>query len=47
VRKENLCAYLKLVADLVPKDFNLNHKTDCFLEIWKMIGEGKFSSPVA
>ena len=47
VRDENPAAYLKLVDDLVPKDFNLSHKTDHFALIWQAIGEGKFSSPVA
>ena len=42
MRSEKPDAYVRVVADLVPKDFNLNHNaSDAFLELWKhMSGKG-------
>lgn len=42
MRTEKPEAYVRVVADLVPKDFNLNHNaSDAFLELWKhMSGKG-------
>lgn len=37
VMEENPTGFLKLVADLVPKDFNLNHKGDAFSDLWKLM----------
>lgn len=36
MRTEKPDAYVRVVADLVPKDFNLNHNaSDAFLELWR------------
>lgn len=36
MREEKPDAYVRVVADLVPKDVNLNHNaTDAFVDLWK------------
>jgi hypothetical protein len=41
VRNEAAVSYLYLVADLVPKDFELNVKGgDAFVELWKLVSNG-------
>ena len=41
VRENKPEAYLKIVADLVPKDINLKHDaSEAFANIWQMIGGG-------
>lgn len=41
VREENPVQYIKVVADLVPKDFNLKHDgTEAFAAIWEAMGGG-------
>lgn len=42
VRENNPKDYLKLVADLVPKDFNVKHDAgDAFLSLWSQMGGGR------
>jgi hypothetical protein len=42
MREEKPDAYVRVVADLVPKDVNLNHgATDSFAAIWQHISTGK------
>lgn len=45
MRTDKPDAYIRVVADLVPKDINLNHNaTDAFLDLWKaMSGQGDAS----
>lgn len=42
VRETKPEVYVRVVADLVPKDFNLNHNaSDAFVGLWKMLsGQG-------
>lgn len=40
MRAEKPDAYIRVVADLVPKDINLNHNaTDAFLDLWKAMND--------
>ena len=42
VRQEKPDAYLRLVADLVPRDFNVKHDaTAAFAQCWQVIGTGQ------
>jgi hypothetical protein len=42
MREEKPDAYIRVVADLVPADVNLNHgATDSFAAIWQHISTGK------
>lgn len=46
VRKENPVQYVKVVADLVPKDFNLKHDgSEAFARIWEAMGGGASKKP--
>jgi len=46
VRENKPEAYLKIVADLVPKDINLKHDaSEAFANIWQMIGGGTHTEP--
>lgn len=41
MREEKPDAYVRVVADLVPKDVNLNHgATDAFVALWKSMQSG-------
>jgi len=45
VREEAPVSYLNLVADLVPKNFELSAKGDgAFVEIWRLISAGAFKA---
>jgi hypothetical protein len=45
VREEAPVSYLNLVADLVPKDFELNVKGEgAFVEVWRLISAGAFNA---
>jgi hypothetical protein len=42
VREDNPTQYLKLVSDLVPKDFNVKHDSSAaFTALWQRMGGGK------
>ncbi len=40
VRADSPADYLKLVARLVPKDFNVTHQGDAFQSLWKLVAAG-------